>query len=250
MPTGVELAVVLAGIDTAQISNYDRGVGSGSGTRPVRRLPAVVQPSQWADGEVAALYTCSERAARQELDFAEQVVTHMPLVFEAMLAGRLDRATVWVFADYLHDLLPEHQDALCAALVEPAVGWTPGKLANRLRRMILEHDPDWAARRYRAAIRRAGHPSLLAQIRADLYLGLLDGSLSHLTRAQIIATMLGDVRPQAQPLNPAPPASHHTAPTPTGAPPRRCAHRGPVIRVRRRSDRGRTGDPRYPVPGG
>ncbi|HEY4004512.1 MAG TPA: hypothetical protein VGM60_04905 [Pseudonocardia sp.] len=46
-----------------------------------------------------------------------------------------------MFADYLHDLLPEHQDALCAALVEPAVGWTPGKLANRLRRMILEHDP-------------------------------------------------------------------------------------------------------------
>jgi hypothetical protein len=53
------------------------------------------QPSQWAGGEVAALYTCSERAARQELDFAEQVVTHMPLAFEAMLAGRLGRAKVW-----------------------------------------------------------------------------------------------------------------------------------------------------------
>jgi hypothetical protein len=49
----------------------------------------------------------------------------MPQVYEAMLAGWLDRAKVWVFADYLHDLLPEYQDALCAVLVEPRSAGPP-----------------------------------------------------------------------------------------------------------------------------
>ncbi|HEY4004825.1 MAG TPA: DUF222 domain-containing protein [Pseudonocardia sp.] len=178
LPAGPGLAAALAGIDTAQVSDYDRPVVALARRRQMTHHQALVlaesrelgrragpaaggprrlsQPSQWADGEVAALYTCSERAARAELDFAEQVITQMPQVFEAMLAGWLDRSKVWVFADCLHDLLPEYQDALCAALVEPAVGWTPGKLANRLRRMILELDPGWAARRYRATVRERG----------------------------------------------------------------------------------------------
>jgi hypothetical protein len=259
MPPGLELAIALSRFDPALVSNHDCPTVALAQRRQLTHHQALMlaatvelgrcaprtagdtrrlsQPSQWADGEIAALFTCSERAARQELDFAEQVVTHMPLVYEAMLAGRLDRAKAWVFADHLHDMLPEHQAAICAALVEPAVGWTPGKLANQLRRTILEHDPDWAARRYRAAvrergvtayldqngtmtitgqglapeeaaaamaridelaaaIRRAGHPNLLRQIRADVYVALLDGTLNQLTRAQIITEILRRVRPE------------------------------------------------------
>ncbi|MCE3549923.1 HNH endonuclease [Pseudonocardia sp. RS11V-5] len=40
------------------------------------------------------------------------------------------------------------------------------------------------------AIRRAGHPSPVAHLRVDVFLGLLDGSLHHLTRDQIIAEFL------------------------------------------------------------
>lgn len=40
------------------------------------------------------------------------------------------------------------------------------------------------------AIRRAGHPAPVAHLRADVFLGLLDGSLHHLTRDQIIAEFL------------------------------------------------------------
>jgi hypothetical protein len=259
LPAGAELAAALAGINSARVSVYDRPIVALAHRRQMTHHQALVlaesrelgrcagpatggprrlaQPSQWADGEVAALYTCSERTAREELDFAEQVITHMPLVFEAMHAGWLDRAKVWVFADHLHDMLPEHQNTLCAALVEPAVGWAPGRLAARLRRMILELDPDWAARRYRAtirergvtaylndagtmtitgqgltpdeaatamariddlaaAIRRAGHPNPLHRIRADVYVAILDGTLNHLTRDQIITEMLGRVRPE------------------------------------------------------
>ena len=185
IPPGLELAVALAGIDPARVSNHDRPTVALARRRQLTHHQALMlaetwelgrcaglaaggprrlsQPSQWADGEIAALYTCSERAARAELDFAEQVVTHMPLVYAAMLAGQLDRAKAWVFADYLHDMHPEHQTAICAALVEPATGWTPGKLANQLRRRILEHDPEWAARRYRTAVRERGVTAYLDQ---------------------------------------------------------------------------------------
>jgi hypothetical protein len=40
------------------------------------------------------------------------------------------------------------------------------------------------------AVRRAGHPNTLDQLRADVFLGLLDGSLHHLSREQIIAALL------------------------------------------------------------
>ena len=40
------------------------------------------------------------------------------------------------------------------------------------------------------AARRAGHPSTLDQIRVDILAGLLDGTLHHLDRDQIIAHLL------------------------------------------------------------
>jgi hypothetical protein len=199
----------------------------------LRRLPHL---SQWAGGEVSALLNWGERKAARELCLAEWVVNDLPQVHAELLAGRLDRAKAWVFADYLNDLPSELQTTICTALVGPAAGWTAGRLANRLRRMILEADPEWAARRYHKAvrergvtaypdqdgtmtisgrglapdeaaaamaridelaaeIRRAGHPSLLPQIRADLYVGLLDGSLPHRDRGEILTAMLARARP-------------------------------------------------------
>ena len=132
MPAGPELTAALAGIDTARVSIYHRPVVALARRRQMTHHQALVlaesrelgrcagpasggprrlsQPSRWAEGEVAALYTCSERAARQELDFAEQVITHMPRVFEAMLAGWLDQAKVWVFADYRTNRSSDNQD--------------------------------------------------------------------------------------------------------------------------------------------
>jgi hypothetical protein len=46
------------------------------------------------------------------------------------------------------------------------------------------------------AVQRAGHRGRLGQIQADLFLGLLDGSLHYLTEAQIIATLLAKRRPE------------------------------------------------------
>ena len=48
------------------------------------------------------------------------------------------------------------------------------------------------------AVQRAGHRGRLGQIQADLFLGLLDGSLHYLTEAQIIATLLAKASPRGR----------------------------------------------------
>jgi hypothetical protein len=49
------------------------------------------------------------------------------------------------------------------------------------------------------AAKRAGHPGRLAQICADLYLGMLDGSNHGLTEAEILARLLAHPRPEDDP---------------------------------------------------
>jgi len=49
-------------------------------------------------------------------------------------------------------------------------------------------------------VQRAGHPGRLAQIQADLFLGMLDGTFHHLTEAQIVAALL--VRPRPEDVEP------------------------------------------------
>lgn len=60
------------------------------------------------------------------------------------------------------------------------------------------------------AIPRAGHPSPLAHLSADVFLGLLDGSLHHLTRDQILADFLA--RAQAEDAGDAQSASSRSEP--------------------------------------
>ena len=63
-----------------------------------------------------------------------------------------------------------------------ARGLTPAQAQAALERIdLLAH-----------AARRAGHPSTLDQIRVDVLAGLLDGSLHHLNRDQIIAHLLAN----------------------------------------------------------
>lgn len=133
-----------------------------------------------------------------------------------------------------------------------------------LRRMVIAVDPDAAARWYRkgvrdrgvtaypaadgtitahglppdeaeaacrriqrlaAAAKRAGHPGRIGQIRADLFLGLLDGRFHGMTVEQVIARLIadhrsGDPRNTPAPADPATPddsaTSHDSATTQDG----------------------------------
>ena len=116
----------------------------------------------WAGGEIAAALTLTGVAADRELEFAERVVTGLPLVHAALSAGSIDRAKAWVFADHLREVPAGQAAVICAALVPVASGLTAGQLRARLARMLHDIDPDHARRRYRRAVRERGVVGYLA----------------------------------------------------------------------------------------
>ena len=139
--------------------------------------------ADWAPGEIAAALTWTHRTADWELGLADVVVRHLPDVFAALSAGRIDRGKAVVFAQHLdpaHGLTPaqtagdpgpaaagraatDHQPAPRPALAGPArdrprLGPPPlrpggartdGDRGARRRRHGLGH-------RVRAARRRGG----------------------------------------------------------------------------------------------
>lgn len=182
MPPGPELAAVLDGLDHEAVVDADTVALAQAWARQLahvqaRFLDAVVQvgrsepvsgsavatarrratAGEWAAAELAAAMRWTHRHAELELDFAESVVG-MPVVFAACDAGVLDRGRAWVFADVLGtaDLTGEQVEAICSAMVPPAPRWTVTQLRWRLVRMVLEVDPGYAARRYKAAVRDRG----------------------------------------------------------------------------------------------
>ncbi len=205
----------------------------------LHRLPAAVpgvvrrgsRPGQFAADEVRAALVWSRRHADRETDLAFALVVVLPQVQETLLAGRIDRGKAAVFAEHLVDLSVEQAEAICGRVLPAAPGLTPWQIADRIKRLILELDPEYYARRYAAAVRdrkvvayldadgtavitgsglpvedaaaavervdrlaravrRAGHPNTLDQLRADVFLGLLDGSLHGLSRDAIVAALL------------------------------------------------------------
>ncbi|RZT85143.1 uncharacterized protein DUF222 [Pseudonocardia sediminis] len=190
-----------------------------------------VDPVPYAADEVRAALVWTRRAAETETDFAWALVHRLPLVFAALDAGDVDRARAWVFVHHVGDLTDAQIHTVCTALLPIAGRLTTGQLGERLRRMVLELDPEYYERRYRRSVRerrvicyldadgtatitasglpaeeaaaaierldslsraarRHGHPGTLDQIRADLILGLMDGSLHTLTRDRIIDALV------------------------------------------------------------
>ena len=195
-------------------------------------------PVPYGADEVRAALAWSRRFADRETDLAFVLVVELPLVWQALLAGRIDRGKAAVFAEHLATLSAEQADAICRRVLPAAPGWTPGQIAARIKKLILELDPEYYARRYAKAVRdrkvigyldadgaavitgsglpaedaaaaaervdrlaraarRAGHPCTLDQVRADVFVGLLDGSLHGLSRDEIITTLLQRARGSA-----------------------------------------------------
>jgi hypothetical protein len=209
-------------------------------------------PQPWAVGEIAAALTLSHAAADQLLFVASQVNDRMPQVASALVAGRLDAHKAWLFVDYLASLTDEQVSVICDRLVPPAADWTSTQLRARLKRALLEIDPERQHRRYRDAVaqrhlsrwlnddgsctvsgvgvpsaeavaacarvealaktaRAAGHPCTVAQLRVDVFLGLMSGDWQQLTDTEIVTALLergaraeDRPEPESEPVRPIP----------------------------------------------
>src|SRR5512138_1711048 len=74
------------------------------------------------------------------------------MVYEAVLAGRIDYARAWVFSQALGMLDDDTARAIATATLAKAEGWTPAKLRERLAYRARKADPDLARRRYRRSV--------------------------------------------------------------------------------------------------
>ena len=190
---------------------------------------------QWAGAEIGAALTWTTGKADGELSFAQFLVEGLPSVFAELATGRIDHGRAWTFVDVLQftDITEDQLARVCAAVVPQAHKLTSGRIRARLLRLLIAIDPDYAARRYRKAVRErlvrgwfspdgtatihatgltvdeaaasterverladavkaAGHPATVRQIRVDLFTRLLDGRLHGMNHEQMIAAMLND----------------------------------------------------------
>jgi hypothetical protein len=200
--------------------------------------------------EIRAELRLTRRSARRELTHAD-LVSEVPRVAAALERGELDRGRAIVLAEGCADLAAEHATELLDRLLPDAGTVTSTGLAERVRRVAIALDPDWAKRRYTEAVRerrvvgylnddgsatvsgqnlpadqaaaacarvdalacsakRSGAGGPIDHLRAELFLGLLDGRFSGLPEAAIVAELMRLFPPtaaprSAQPTEPAQP---------------------------------------------
>lgn len=253
MAPGPELAAVLAGLDVADVAGVDtvevltaqhrqmcherarfllavletglRAANSGGG---VVRMGA---PGEFACEEARAALMMSRRRAGDMFRLSHGAFVRLPSVGAAMLAGDLDESRVLAFVQWTRELNDAQAEFVCEELLEEAAGMTTGALIDAIKRLAIMLDPDWAERRYRAAVnerrvvayrnddgsanvsginlpidrakagcdrierlaracKRAGDGRGIDQIRADLYLGMIDGALASMSDDDIVAYVL------------------------------------------------------------
>ncbi|MFC0554293.1 DUF222 domain-containing protein [Planotetraspora thailandica] len=175
MPPGPELTAALDGLDLVRLSGYDAVIVLQAHARLEAYVQArkamvmaevglyepspcdmkkMARPDKYAADEIRAALTLTRRAAEYEYWFSYFLATRLPQVRDALLSGHIDKARARVFCDWLEDV-PEHVAAAVAdELLPKAGGWTIGQLKDKIKRLLLAADPEWARRKYERALQR------------------------------------------------------------------------------------------------
>ncbi len=162
--------------------------------------------------EIRAALLLTRRAADRELEFALELRRRLPRVQAALASGLIDRRRAGILVwDTLHLAVAESR-AVVEQVLDDAAALTTGQLRARIRRLCMAADPGEARRRYAAAVdstdagtanltgmnlpadrvaeirdrieqiarslRGSGETRSIDQLRADVYLDLLAGTVS------------------------------------------------------------------------
>ncbi len=231
------------------------------------QLPGENEPLVSAADEIRAALAWTRNAAYREYHFAQSLLGRLPAVFTALDAGAICRSKAWLFTELCAGLTEKQAQMVVERLLPQAGRLTTGELAARIKKLAIALDPEWAARRYAAAVRDrdvigyldedgtatvtgrrlpaeqaatacariedlakaakwAGYPGRIGPLRADIYLGLLDGRWTHHSRQEIITHLLAQATPapnqsnpdQSNPDQPNPDQSNPDQPAPDDAP--------------------------------
>jgi hypothetical protein len=111
------------------------------------------QPGEFAAEEARAALVWSRTRAERAFGFAVDLFTRLPVLGEAMLAGEVDEPRARAFVDWTIGLTDAQAELVCEQLLGEAPQLTVGELIDRIKRACLAIDPDYAEKRYRAAVR-------------------------------------------------------------------------------------------------
>ncbi len=109
--------------------------------------------AEFAAFEVAAALTWTRAASTVQLALAADLVRRLPEVHAALARGDIDLPRARVFSDELSALKTATAQHAAAAVLPLAPELTTGQLRARLRKLVIEADPDAAAARHRARVR-------------------------------------------------------------------------------------------------
>lgn len=175
MAPGPQLAQVLAEIPFVQVSGHDtvevlraayrlathyRTVFLAALLETGLREPfshdsvaRVETPGEFASEEARAALSWSRTRASSTFSLAFDVLDRLPMLGEAMLAGELDESRARAFLSWTEGLTDEQAAQVCGQLLPEAPGLTVGELIDRIKRLAIAIDPEWAERRYKEKVR-------------------------------------------------------------------------------------------------
>jgi hypothetical protein len=257
MPPGPGLAAVLAGIDLSRLGGLDcvevmRAQHRQASHEQARQMVAMVEvalcgigpddelprmeaPDEWSADEIRAALSWTRSAADTQLSLAWDLTRRIPAVFAALDHGHIDVPKTKIFSEWTTGLSDEQARQICDELLPDAPTLTTGHLGERIKRLAIAIDPDWARKRYEEAVRerkivgyrnadgtgnlcgyqlpadqvaaasahmgelarkvkRAGDGRPIDHIRADLFLGMTEGTFTGYTETDIIGHMLAVAR--------------------------------------------------------
>ncbi len=105
-----------------------------------------------AASEIRAALTLTRRSADNHLGWATQLVEDYPLLWEALSEGSIDLAKAKVIITGTCHLEPELRSKVAGVALERAPQQTTGQLDARLRKLVIQIDPDAAKTRYQQGI--------------------------------------------------------------------------------------------------
>ena len=175
MPPGPELAAVLADIDLSRLGGLDcvtvmraqhRQVAHEQarlmaamvevavcGIGPDDALPRLDAPDEFSADEIRGALVWTRAAATSQLTLAWDLCSRLPDVFGTLQRGAIDVPKAKVFSEWTSGLTDVQAQEVCASLLPEAPELTTGQLTERIKRLAIAIDPDWARRRYAEAVR-------------------------------------------------------------------------------------------------
>jgi hypothetical protein len=172
MPPGPALAAALASVDRAGLSGFDLVVMLRARSRQLafeqaelaadlvavaERVKAESAELSWvwnsdhdtfAAAEIAAALTWTRRSALAKLRESWSLTERLPAVWAALRAGAIDLPKARVLIEGTAAVPEQLARRIADQILPQAPELTTGQLAHRLRKLILQADPDAARERY------------------------------------------------------------------------------------------------------